>query len=58
MTRIFSNRSRHFDMGDLPTELLARDAQALEIKAESPKDQFPAGPNSLNDALSMYQTLF
>ena len=58
MTRIFSNRSRHFDMGDLPTELLARDAQALEIKASSPKDQYPAGPNSLNHALSTYQTLF
>ena len=58
MTRLFSNRSRHFDMGDLPTELLARDAHALEITATSPKDQYPAGPNSLNDALSTYQTLF
>lgn len=61
MTRIFSNRSRHFDMGDLPTELLARDAHAAhaeEINVESPKDQYPAGPNSLNDALSIYQTLF
>ena len=58
MTRIFSNRSRHFDMGDLPTELLSRDALAVEIKADSPKDQYPAGPNSLNDALSTYQTLF
>ena len=58
MTRLFSNRSRHFDMGDLPTELLARDAQALEIKAVSPKDLYPAGSNSLNDALLTYQTLF
>ena len=58
MTRIFSNRSRHFDMGDLPTELLSRDALAVEIKADSPKDQYPAGPDSLNDALSTYQTLF
>ena len=58
MTRIFSNRARHFDMGDLPTELLSRDAFALEIKADSPKDQYPAGPDSLNDALSTYQTLF
>jgi len=58
MTRLFSNRSRHFDMGDLPTELLARDAQALEIKAASPKDQYPAGLNSLNEALLTYQTLF
>ena len=58
MTRLFSNRSRHFDMGDLPTELLERDAQALEIKAVSPKDLYPAGPNSLNDALLTYQTLF
>ena len=58
MTRIFSNRSRHFDMGDLPTELLSRDDLAEETKADSPKDQYPAGPDSLNDALSTYQTLF
>ena len=58
MTRIFSNRNRHFDMGDLPTELLARDANAPELKATLPKDRYPAGPNSLNDALASYQTLF
>lgn len=58
MTRLFSNRSRHFDMGDLPTELLARDAHAEEIAAASPQDQYPAGPHSLNDALSAYQALF
>jgi len=45
-------------MGDLPTELLSRDALAEETKADSPKDQYPAGPYSLNDALSTYQTLF
>ncbi len=58
MTRLFSNRSRHFDMGDLPTELLARDAQAPELKAASPNDKNPAGPNSINEALSAYQALF
>ncbi|NBY70079.1 MAG: hypothetical protein EBQ58_15135 [Betaproteobacteria bacterium] len=45
-------------MGDLPTELLARDALAPEIKATVPKDQYPAGPHSLNEALATYQTLF
>ncbi len=45
-------------MGDLPTELLARDANAPELKAASPQDQYPAGPNSVNEALSAYQTLF
>jgi ferredoxin len=58
MTRLFSNRSRHFDMGDLPTELLARDAHAPEHQAASPKDKNPAGPNSINEALSAYQALF
>ncbi len=45
-------------MGDLPTELLARDAHAPEYQAESPKDKNPAGPNSINEALSTYQALF
>ncbi len=58
MTRLFSNRSRHFDMGDLPTELLARDAHAPEHQAAPPKDKNPAGPNSINEALSAYQALF
>ncbi|PIT71411.1 reductive dehalogenase domain-containing protein [Limnohabitans sp. G3-2] len=58
MTRLFSNRSRHFDMGDLPTELLARDAHAPEHQAMSPQDKNPAGPNSINEALSAYQALF
>ena len=58
MTRLFSNRNRHFDMGDLPTEMLARDANAPELKATSPTDQYAAGPSSLTDALATYQALF
>ena len=58
MTRLFSNRNRHFDMGDLPTESIARDVSAPELKAASPKDRYSAGPSSLNDALATYQTLF
>jgi len=58
MTRLFSNRFRHFDMGDLPTELLARDAHAPEYQAVSPEEKNPAGPNSINEALSAYQALF
>ena len=45
-------------MGDLPTELLARDAHAPEIQAAVSKDQYPAGPHSLNEALATYQKLF
>jgi ferredoxin len=45
-------------MGDLPTELLVRDAHAPEHRAESPKDKNLAGPNSVNEALSAYQALF
>ncbi len=45
-------------MGDLPTELLARDAHAPEHQAASPRDKNPAGPNSINEALSAYQALF
>lgn len=58
MPRLFSNRNRHFDMGDLPTELLARDINAPELKATSPQDQYSAGPNSINHALATYQSLF
>ena len=45
-------------MGDLPTESIARDVSAPELKAASPKDRYSAGPSSLNDALATYQTLF
>jgi ferredoxin len=45
-------------MGDLPTELLERDAHAPEHQAASPRDKNPAGPNSINEALSAYQALF
>jgi hypothetical protein len=45
-------------MGDLHTELLARNAHAPETQAASPKDQYAAGPHSLNQALVTYQTLF
>jgi len=45
-------------MGDLPTELLAREAHAAELQAVVSKDQYPAGPHSLNEALSTYQKLF
>ena len=58
MPRLFSNRNRHFDMGDLPTELLPRDIKAPELKATSPQDQYSAGPDSINHALATYQSLF
>ena len=58
MTRIFSNRDRPFDMGDLPTERLSRVPQAPEVQAVLPNDQYKPGPHALNDALSIYQALF
>ena len=58
MSRLFSNRDRHFDMGVLPTELLARDADAQPLPAKVPADRFAAGPAGVNEALAEYQALF
>ncbi len=58
MSRLFSNRDRHFDLGMLPTELLARDAAAPPQAARVPNDARAAGPDGVNQALAEYQTLF
>ena len=58
MSRLFSNRDRHFDMGVLPTELLARDGNLVPQHASVPTDRFTAGPAGVNQALAEYQALF
>ena len=58
MSRLFSNKDRPFDMGILPTELIARDAAAPVADARMPGDALPAGAHSLAGALPEYRELF
>jgi len=57
MARLFSNRDRSFDMGVLPTELLARDADAPIADSRMPKDANAAEPESILDSIREYQDL-
>jgi ferredoxin len=57
MARLFSNRDRPFDLGVLPTELLARDAAAPIKEAQLPQDVHPAGPDSILEAIPEYRDL-
>jgi ferredoxin len=57
MSRLFSNRDRSFDMGVLPTELLARDPHAPIRGSQLPKDANAAGPESILDAIPEYRDL-
>jgi ferredoxin len=57
VARLFSNRDRPFDMGVLPTELLARDPH-LEIRdASLPGDAARPGPDSILAAIPEYREL-
>ena len=58
MSRLYSHRDRHFDLGPLPTERLARDAQAPVREARLPQDAAPAALDSVNAAFVEYQALF
>jgi ferredoxin len=58
MSRLFSNRERSFDMGVLPTELLARDPDAPIRGSQLPKDANAAGPESIRDAIPEYRDLY
>ena len=51
MARLFSNRERPFDMGVLPTELLARHANAPIVDSRMPSDSGEAGTESIAPAL-------
>jgi ferredoxin len=52
MARLFSNRERPFDMGVLPTELLARDAAAPIVDSRMPADASDAHETSIAPALT------
>lgn len=57
MSRLFSNRARPFDMGVLPTELLARDANAPVVDARMPEDAAPPSADSIAAAIPEYRAL-
>ena len=57
MSRLFSNRDRAYDLGVLPTELLARDAGAAVTDARMPADIEPAGTDSIAPAIPEYREL-
>ncbi len=57
MSRLFSNRERPYDMGVLPTELLARDAAATEVDARMPTDATPPGADAIAAAMPEYRAL-
>jgi hypothetical protein len=51
MARLFSNRDRPYDMGVLPTELLARDPGARIVDSRMPGDAHDEGRDSIAPAL-------
>ena len=54
MARLFSNRDRPYDMGVLPTELLARDPDAPVVGSRMPSDSAARHENSIAPALQEY----
>jgi ferredoxin len=57
MARLFSNRERPYDMGVLPTELLARDPRAAIADARQPADAAAAAEDSILAAIPEYREL-
>jgi ferredoxin len=57
MARLFSNRERPYDMGVLPTELLARDAHLAVLAASMPGDAAQPGRDSILAAIPEYREL-
>jgi hypothetical protein len=55
MARLFSNRERPYDLGVLPTELLARDAGATIVDSRMPADGAAPGTDSIAPALEEYR---
>jgi ferredoxin len=51
MARLFSNRERPYDLGVLPTELLARDADGAVVESLMPGDTNKASDDSIVPAL-------
>lgn len=54
MSRLFSNRARPYDLGILPTELLARDAGAVVFDSATPADASAPGADSIAPAIHEY----
>lgn len=57
MSRLFSNRTRPYDLGILPTELLARDACAAVFDSASPADASAPRADSIAPAIREYGAL-
>jgi hypothetical protein len=57
MARLFSNRERPFDLGVLPSELLARAPGAAIVDARMPADARQAAAQSILESLPEYRTL-
>ncbi|HSA69931.1 MAG TPA: reductive dehalogenase domain-containing protein [Burkholderiales bacterium] len=57
MARLFSNRERPYDMGVLPTELLARDPHLAILGASMPGDAVQPRPDSIVAAIPEYLDL-
>lgn len=57
MTRLHSHRDRPFDLGPLPTERLARAADAAPVVAVQPADVHPAGPFTIAASMPEYRAL-
>jgi ferredoxin len=58
MARLYSNRERPFDLGVLPTELLARDAGAAIGGSRQPADASTGGADSILASIPEYRGLF
>jgi ferredoxin len=56
MSRLFSNRARPYDLGILPTELLARDACAAISDSAQPADARAPGADSITPAVQEYHS--
>lgn len=54
MARLFSNKDRAYDLGALPTELLARDAAAPIVDSRMPADAHPPASDSIAPSLREY----
>ncbi len=58
MSRLYSNRDRPFDMGVLPTELLARDPLAQAADARMPADSANPHADAVAGVFPEYRELF
>ncbi len=57
MPRLYSNRDRPYDLGNLPVERLARDAAAPVVDARMPEDAAAPAADSIAAAIPEYREL-